>query len=64
MSYGVVLFKRDLRWYDHTALTHAAKQGLVRCIYVIELSVWAQPDAALQHFEFIRESLHPALLPI
>ena len=58
MSYGLVWFKRDLRWYDHAALTHAAKQGPVRCIYVIEPSVWAQPDAALQHFEFIRESLH------
>lgn len=58
MSYGVVWFKRDLRWYDHAALTQATKQGPVRCIYVIEPSVWAQPDAALQHFEFIRESLH------
>ena len=57
MSYSVVWFKRDLRWYDHAALAHAAKQGPVRCIYVIEPSVWAQTDVALQHFEFIRESL-------
>jgi deoxyribodipyrimidine photo-lyase len=29
----------------------------VRCIYVIEPELWLQPDAALQHFEFVRESL-------
>ena len=57
MSYSVVWFKRDLRWHDHAALAHAAMHGPVRCIYVIEPSVWAQSDVALQHFEFIRESL-------
>jgi deoxyribodipyrimidine photo-lyase len=29
----------------------------VRCIYVVEPELWLQPDAALQHFEFVRESL-------
>jgi deoxyribodipyrimidine photo-lyase len=57
MSYAIVWFKRDLRWQDHAALAHAAKHGPVRCIYVVEPSVWAQVDVALQHFEFIRESL-------
>ena len=57
MSYGVVWFKRDLRWHDHAALAHAAKNGPVRCIYVIEPSLWAQADVALQHFEFIHESI-------
>jgi len=57
MSYSVVWFKRDLRWQDHAALAQASKMGAVRCIYVIEPSVWSQADAALQHFEFIRESL-------
>ena len=57
MSYSLVWFKRDLRWQDHEALAHAAKHGPVRCIYVVEPKLWLQPDAALQHFEFIRESL-------
>jgi deoxyribodipyrimidine photo-lyase len=57
MSYRTVWFKRDLRWSDHAALAHAASLGPVRCLYVVEPELWAQPDAALQHFEFVRESL-------
>ena len=57
MRYSLVWFKRDLRWQDHAALAHAAKQGPVRCVYVIEPELWRQADSALQHFEFIRESL-------
>jgi deoxyribodipyrimidine photo-lyase len=57
MSYSLVWFKRDLRWQDHSALAKASKNGPIRCIYVIEPELWLQPDAALQHFEFIRESL-------
>jgi deoxyribodipyrimidine photo-lyase len=57
MSYALVWFKRDLRWQDHAALAQAAQQGPVRCIYVVEPELWLQPDAALQHFEFVRESL-------
>jgi deoxyribodipyrimidine photo-lyase len=29
----------------------------VRCVYIVEPELWLQPDCALQHFEFIRESL-------
>ena len=57
MSYALVWFKRDLRWQDHMALSQAGQSGPVRCFYVIEPELWLQPDAALQHFEFIRESL-------
>jgi deoxyribodipyrimidine photo-lyase len=57
MTYRVVWFKRDLRLHDHAALTHAATQGPVLCLYIVEPGLWAQPDAALQHFEFVRESL-------
>jgi len=57
MSYSLVWFKRDLRWQDHAALTQASPRGPIRCIYVIEPELWLQPDCALQHFEFVRESL-------
>lgn len=57
MSYELVWFKRDLRWQDHAALAEASRRGPVRCIYVVEPELWLQPDAALQHFEFVRESL-------
>jgi deoxyribodipyrimidine photo-lyase len=46
MSYTVVWFKRDLRVHDHAPLQHAATRGAVLCLYVIEPSLWAQPDAA------------------
>ena len=36
MSYGLVWFKRDLRWQDHAALAQAAARGPVRCIYIVE----------------------------
>ena len=64
MTYRVVWFKRDLRLQDHAALAHAAAQGPVLCLYIVEPGLWRQPDAALQHFEFVRESLlelHEAL---
>ena len=57
MSYQLVWFKRDLRWQDHAALAEASKRGKIRCIYIVEPELWQQPDAALQHFEFVRESL-------
>ena len=55
--YRVVWFKRDLRLHDHTALAQAAAHGPVLCLYVLEPSLWAQPDAAAQHLAFIHESL-------
>jgi len=57
MTYSVVWFKRDLRAADHRALAEAARQGPVLCLYVVEPSLWAQPDAAAQHHAFITESL-------
>ena len=57
MSYSVVWFKRDLRVADHAALHAAAQRGRILCLYVIEPSVWAQPDAAHQHYQFLLESL-------
>ena len=57
MGYSVVWFKRDLRVHDHAALHHAAQDGPVLCLYVVEPSVWSQADAANQHYQFIVESL-------
>ena len=57
MSYRVVWFKRDLRLHDHAPLAEAARQGPVLCLYVVEPRLWAQPDAAAQHYHFICESL-------
>ena len=57
MGTTVVWFKRDLRVHDHAPLVHAARQGPVRCLYVVEPSLWRQPDSALQHYAFLRESL-------
>ena len=57
MALSVVWFKRDLRVHDHAALAAAAAQGPVLCLYILEPSVWQQPDAAAQHLHFIQESL-------
>ncbi len=57
MGYQLVWFKRDFRCEDHVALVEAAKLGPIRCIYVVEPTLWLQPDVSLQHFEFIRECL-------
>ncbi|MEZ7829360.1 MAG: deoxyribodipyrimidine photo-lyase, partial [Brachymonas denitrificans] len=64
MAYTVVWFKRDLRVHDHAPLIHAARQGPVLCLYVLEPSLWAQPDCALQHYGFLRESLRDLALQL
>ena len=55
--YSIVWFKRDLRIVDHAPLYEAAKRGTVLCLYVIEPSLWRQPEAATQHYHFLLESL-------
>ena len=57
MGVHLVWFKRDLRVHDHAALSTAAKQGRVLCLYIIEPSLWAQPDASARHYAFLLESL-------
>lgn len=57
MTYSVVWFKRDLRLHDHAALAQAAQRGAVLCLYAVEPQLWAQADAANQHYQFILESL-------
>ena len=53
----VVWFKRDLRVYDHRPLVEGLKHGSVIPLYVAEPGLWAEPDASLRQWAFIRESL-------
>jgi len=53
----VVWFKRDLRIADHAPLALAAAAGPVLPIYLVEPSLWQQPDASGRHWAFVRESL-------
>ncbi|MGD9774640.1 deoxyribodipyrimidine photo-lyase/cryptochrome family protein [Diaphorobacter sp.] len=64
MGTTVVWFKRDLRVHDHAPLAHAASQGRVLCLYVVEPRLWALPDCALQHYQFLRESLRDLALQL
>ncbi|MFZ6777087.1 FAD-binding domain-containing protein [Undibacterium sp. Ji83W] len=57
MTYSIVWFKRDLRLHDHLALYTGVRRGPVLCLYVVEPSLWAQADAANQHYQFLLESL-------
>jgi len=57
MGVNVVWFKRDLRIDDHRALVEAARTGPCLPVYLVETDLWAQPDAARRHRDFIEESL-------
>ena len=50
MNYGLVWFKRDLRWQDHAALSQASKNGAVRCIYIVEPNCGFSPRV---HFNIL-----------
>ncbi|MBC3881173.1 deoxyribodipyrimidine photo-lyase [Undibacterium sp. LX40W] len=62
MTFSVVWFKRDLRVHDHAPLRAAAERGPVMCLYILEPSLWRQPDYAVQHYQFLRESLRDLAL--
>ena len=64
MNYSVVWFKRDLRVHDHAALRAAAERGPVLCLYILEPSLWQQADYAVQHYQFLRESLRDLALQL
>ena len=60
-----IWFKRDLRLADHAAWPRPSGGGPVLCVLIVEPSLWAQPDAARQHYEFMLESareLHAGLV--
>lgn len=53
----LVWFKRDLRVVDHVPLAMAAAQGRVLPVFVVEPALWAQPDMAGRHWDFVVDSL-------
>ncbi|WP_428719082.1 FAD-binding domain-containing protein [Undibacterium curvum] len=57
MTYSIVWFKRDLRTVDHAPLIHAAQNGPLLCLYIVEPSLWQQEDVARQHYLFVYECL-------
>ena len=58
MTLRIVWFKRDLRVVDHGPLLDAAESAdAVLPLYVIEPTLWAQPDMAPRHWQFIHAAL-------
>lgn len=53
----VVWFKRDLRIRDHAPLTEATKRGPIVPLYIVEPGLWKLPDAAAQHWAYLRSAL-------
>lgn len=53
----IVWFKRDLRVADHAPLTHAAGQGRLLPLYIIEPAFWQLPDSSRRHWHIIHDSL-------
>jgi deoxyribodipyrimidine photo-lyase len=53
----LVWLKRDLRLFDHPALTLAAGLGPVLPVYIVEPELWSGPDASARQWAFVAESL-------
>ena len=53
----LIWFRRDLRAHDHPALARAAALGPVLPLYIADPGLWAQPDAAGRHWDFLAETL-------
>lgn len=54
---NVVWFKRDLRVLDHQALLKASDHGRAVLLYILEPSLWHQPDMSAGHYLFLRSCL-------
>lgn len=50
-------FKRDLRVFDHPALTRAAALGAVVPCYIVEPDYWALPDTSARQWAMTAEAL-------
>ena len=53
----VVWFKRDLRIDDHAPLHLAMRKGPVLPLYIIEPSLWQNPEMSHRHYQFLCECL-------
>lgn len=53
----IVWFKRDLRLHDHPALARGAALGPAIPLYIVEPTLWQQPDSSGRQYAFLRESL-------
>jgi deoxyribodipyrimidine photo-lyase len=53
----LVWLKRDLRIFDHPALSVAQAMGAILPLYIVEPELWAQPDMSARQWAFLRESL-------
>lgn len=53
----IVWLKRDIRLQDHAPIYHASKAGPTLLLYIVEPSIWEQPDLSLRHFHFVLESV-------
>ncbi|WP_298220210.1 FAD-binding domain-containing protein [Halothiobacillus sp.] len=54
---NVVWFKRDLRLHDHAALVQAAADRPVLLLYILEPSLWRQPDMSARHYRFLTQCI-------
>ncbi|MBN2854936.1 MAG: deoxyribodipyrimidine photo-lyase, partial [Halothiobacillaceae bacterium] len=54
---NVVWFKRDLRLHDHAALVQAAANRPVLLLYILEPSLWRQPDMSARHYRFLTQCI-------
>lgn len=54
---NIVWYKRDLRVYDHAPLAHAAQNGVVIPLYIVEPDYWQLPDTSYRQWHFIYDCL-------
>ena len=58
MAIDIVWFKRDLRIFDHSPLSLAAKNGTILPVFIFEPELWKKPDHSYRHYIFLKEALN------
>ena len=54
---NIVWFKRDLRLSDHQPLLQAIQSGPTVLLYILEPTLWQQPDMSYRHYLFLTQCL-------
>ena len=54
---NIVWFKRDLRILDHEPLCRACEAGQFLPLYIMEPSLWKQPDVSYRHYHYLQHYL-------